>query len=126
MRRAPAATIGFCPSSGGAWNAFVVRDWWRAIQKIERVCERLPGRPEPLLMLALVQLANNNRRQAYVAIQRAMSATAGDPELATLIASLGIRRKPVLPFLERSNPVNVTLGRLRHRFLGVKLPTSHV
>lgn len=101
-----------------AWNAFVSNDWWRAIQKIELVCEKLPGLPEPWIVLTLVQLANGNRMQAYEALRRALSVDPSDQELRQLLGKLGIRRRPIVPFLPRSNRVNVTLGRLRHKVLG--------
>jgi hypothetical protein len=40
-----------------------------------------------------------------------------DEQIMQLIKKLGIRKEPVLPFLKRGNPVNIFLGKLRHKFL---------
>jgi hypothetical protein len=37
-----------------------------------------------------------------------------NPQLLDLQGEIGLRRHPVLPFLARSNPLNLVLGRIRH------------
>ncbi|NJN64385.1 MAG: hypothetical protein HC882_05540, partial [Acidobacteria bacterium] len=39
-------------------------------------------------------------------------------ELHGLRASMGKRREPPLTFLDRSHPLNVLLGRVRHKLTG--------
>ncbi len=36
------------------------------------------------------------------------------------LRNFGARRMPMIPFVERSNPINRILGRWRHRLLGPK------
>jgi hypothetical protein len=36
------------------------------------------------------------------------------------LKSFGTRRGPMIPFVERSNPINRILGKYRHRLLGPK------
>jgi hypothetical protein len=69
----------------------------------------------------------NNLARSYVeagdkaaaarTVQEGLAVAPRDKRLRWLAEELGIRRKPVLPFLPRSNPLNVFLGRLRHRLL---------
>jgi tetratricopeptide (TPR) repeat protein len=74
--------------------------------------------PEPELLLnqARAHLALGQRERAVRAIQRGLAAAPLDPALKMAQDSLGYRRKPVLPCLGRSNPVNRWLGKLRHRW----------
>lgn len=72
--------------------------------------------PELLLNLARVHLALASRERAVKALERGLQA---DPDHEGLLAAkeaMGTRTGPVLPFLSRSNPLNVLLGRLRHRW----------
>lgn len=73
-----------------------------------------PFRPENHLNLAEVQLIVGNRRAAIRAMKEGLSL---DPEhrgLLLLRRRLGIRRRPPIPFLSRSNPINVWLGKQRY------------
>jgi hypothetical protein len=40
-----------------------------------------------------------------------------DEQIMRLINKLGIRKKPVLSYLQRGNPLNIFLGKLRHKLL---------
>lgn len=101
-----------------AWNLFLADDWSHASEKIEAICKKLPDRPEPHIFFAVVQLAQNNRRAGWAGIQRALKSDPSNAALQKLVALLGVRRQPVLKFLDRSNPLNVLLGKIRHRTLG--------
>ena len=72
--------------------------------------------PELLLNLARVHLALNQRERAVRAVERGLLAAPGDEPLRSALRALGTRRTPVLPFLDRGNPLNRMLGRLRHRW----------
>jgi hypothetical protein len=64
--------------------------------------------------LARVQALSGERQAAHATIERGLKL---DPEHAGLLASqkeLGVRKKPIVWFLSRDNPINVMLGRLRH------------
>lgn len=74
---------------------------------------------ENYLNLARIYLLRNRRGKAVAALQRALKL---NPRLAAakrLAREIGFRRRPVIPFLSRSNPVNRYLGILRHQ-LGSK------
>jgi len=80
---------------------------------------RLEG-PEPELCLnqARLHLALGQRDRAIRALLRGVEGAPQDRSLQAALASLGRRRRPVLPFLARGNPLNRLLGRLRHRLSG--------
>ena len=77
-----------------------------------------PAGPEPELLLnkARAHLALGQREHAVKAIGRGLAASPGDPGLALAKESMGWRRRQVIGFLDRSNPLNRWLGKLRHRF----------
>lgn len=68
--------------------------------------------------LAQVWVAGRSRRRAVEAIQRGLSVEPGHAALRELEEELGKRRQPVIRFLARDNPLNRSLGKLRHRILG--------
>lgn len=71
--------------------------------------------PDLLLNQARVHLALNQRERTVKAIQRGLELWPDHPGLLLARDSLGWRRRPVLPFLDRNSPLNRLLGRLRHR-----------
>ncbi len=78
---------------------------------------RLAGpAPELCLNQARAHLALAQRERAVKAVMRGLAA---DPQHEALHAAqrqMGWRRRPVLPFLRRSSPLNRWLGKLRHRW----------
>lgn len=69
--------------------------------------------PENWVNLANVLLQREDRAEAIRAVQQGLELDPNFAPLVELHASLGMRRPPVLGFLERSNPVNRFLGLLR-------------
>jgi len=55
-------------------------------------------------------LAADKRREAHESLVRGLSFQPGHREIRILLKKMGIRKRPVLPFLERENLVNVKLG----------------
>ena len=87
-----------------------------------RYCEeavRGAGADDPLCWLNLARafLALGYRERAMTTLQRGLELAPGQPALQEEIDKLGVRWQPVIGFLDRSNPVNRVLGRLRHRIL---------
>ena len=76
--------------------------------------------PEPELILnqARVQLFLGHRQRAVRVVVRGLELAPDDPALRAAREAMGWRGRPVLPFLSRENPLNVWLGRLRHRWQG--------
>jgi Flp pilus assembly protein TadD len=71
--------------------------------------------PENYLNLARVHLLARNRRKAVEALNRALKLNASNPGALALAREIGWRRRPVIPFLPRSNFLNRLLGRLSYR-----------
>jgi tetratricopeptide (TPR) repeat protein len=71
---------------------------------------------ENYLNLARTCLLAKDRRGAVRAVRGGLKIDPQNPELLGLYQDLGIRSLPVLPFLDRKNPLNQILGRIRHAF----------
>lgn len=84
-----------------------------------RLCEHAVKvefyQPENYLNLARVRMLAGHRRAAVRAVSRGLAVDGSHKGLRRLRRELGVRRRPVLPFLDRSNPLNVLFGQLRHR-----------
>jgi len=64
--------------------------------------------------LARVYVLAGNRKKALETVQQAMKDHREDAALLQVRRELGVRAAPPVPFLDRSNPINVTLGQSRH------------
>lgn len=64
--------------------------------------------------LAKVYVAASMRKRAIETVEDGLRNFPEDKGLRVLRDELGVRARPTIPFLERSNPVNVSLGRSRH------------
>ncbi|HVR12007.1 MAG TPA: hypothetical protein VMW75_28450 [Thermoanaerobaculia bacterium] len=69
---------------------------------------------ENYLNLARTHLLADHRRAAVRAVADGLKIERDNRQLLELHHELGVRRRPVLPFLSRSNPFNLLLGRIRH------------
>ncbi len=68
--------------------------------------------PDIRCNLGRVLLHAGRRSEAYRCFVRGLAG--GDhPTIRSALRSMGIRSRPALPFLARSNPLNLFLGRLR-------------
>jgi Flp pilus assembly protein TadD len=74
--------------------------------------------PELCLNQARLHLALGQRDRAIRILVRGVEGAPDDEALQRALASLGRRRRPVIPFLRRGNLLNRLLGRLRHRLSG--------
>jgi hypothetical protein len=64
--------------------------------------------------LARVYVAANNRRKALETLEAGMKVAKDNDYLLSVRKSMGIRSRVALPFLDRTNPINVSLGQARH------------
>jgi Flp pilus assembly protein TadD len=74
--------------------------------------------PDNMLNLARTQLLAGDRRGATASMRRGLAIDHDHAGLVALAKELGTRRRPVLRFLGRRNPLNVLLGRIRHAIKG--------
>jgi tetratricopeptide (TPR) repeat protein len=70
--------------------------------------------PEHYANLARVYIAGENRKKALATVEQGLKVMPEDEALLRMRTELGLRRKPPIPFLPRTNPINVALGRARH------------
>ncbi len=64
--------------------------------------------------LARVYTAAGNRKKALEILDQGAKTHPDDESLLAVRRELGIRSRPPVPFLERSNPINISLGQARH------------
>jgi tetratricopeptide (TPR) repeat protein len=67
------------------------------------------------LNLGKTYLAANKKKEAYDAFQKGLETDKKNEEILYEIKNLGIRRRPPLPFLKRSNPLNKYIGKLTYK-----------
>lgn len=68
-------------------------------------------RAEFYLNLGRVYLAAGNKKGAIKVLKKGLRFDAHNQDIHKHLADLGIRNRPVIPILERSNPVNKFLGK---------------
>jgi hypothetical protein len=101
-----------------SYLGFGVARFDRRVREGLTLCEHAVKRefyqPENYLNLARTHLLAGNRRKAMSAVLAGRRIDRAHRGLAELHRELGLRRRPVLPFLSRTNPLNRLLGRMRH------------
>ena len=84
-----------------------------AIDTGRQALKRDPQNATTRLHMARIYLLADSRRRAVDELQKGLSISPKNPDLLALQQELGARRKPVIGFLSRNNPINVKLGRAR-------------
>ena len=76
--------------------------------------------PQLYLNLAQVYQRAGRFEEAVEVLKKGFISTGRDPQIRCALQTFSkrLRRKPVLPFFDRSNPMNRVLGKWRHRLLG--------
>lgn len=78
-----------------------------------RQAAKLEGyRPEVCWNLGRVLFIANRRREAHKALERGLRMQPDHPGILRDLKRMGVRRRPVIPFLDRRSVVNVLLGRI--------------
>ena len=94
----------------------------RQTKEARVLCERAVKtefyQPENWANLAEVMLLSGKRKEAIEAVEQGLQIDGQNERLQQVHASLGCRRRPVMGFLSRKNPINHALGRLRNDILG--------
>jgi hypothetical protein len=72
--------------------------------------------PDNYMNLARAYLLTRNREKAHKTVMRGLALDADHPGLRRVWRELGLRQDPVISFLARDNPLNLTLGKLRQSF----------
>jgi Flp pilus assembly protein TadD len=93
------------------------KKWTAAADLCESALKLKRDEAQFYLNLAEVYLSAGRREDAVAVLDRGLIYLVDDPRLKRARARLGRRRSSVLPFLERGNFLNRSLGKLRHRVL---------
>jgi len=88
-------------------------------QKAARLC---PASPIILVNLGRILLDQGYRKEARDLFSRAYELDNTNSPAALELSGMGVRRQPVVRFFARNHPLNVVLGKIRHRILGYKRP----
>ncbi len=84
-----------------------------AIEMCERVLAVEFYDPDLYLNAARVYLSAGDRRRAFKALQQGLRLESTHPGLIAELRRMGIRRRPVIPFLSRGNLLNRLAGKLK-------------
>lgn len=98
----------------GLCLALVSRKYKTAIDLCKRAIDLEFYHGEHYANLTRVYVAAGNRRKAIETAEAGLKVAPEDDELLRARNDLGIRSRPAVPFLDRSNPINVSLGQARH------------
>ena len=71
--------------------------------------------PIMLVNLGRICLKRGDRQNARDYLLKAYQLDPTHPATALELSSMGVRRKPVLKFLNRNHPLNIKLGKIRHQ-----------
>jgi serine/threonine protein kinase len=90
----------------------------KGLEALRGLHERFPDRPSIQLYRAKAELVAGDRAIGLRLMRKLARTDSMEQKAQTILEWLGVRRKPVLRFLNRSNPINNVLGRVRHKMLG--------
>jgi Flp pilus assembly protein TadD len=76
--------------------------------------------PALYVNLGKVLLERGKRQEAREAFTRAYRMDNTNARAALELSRMGVRKKPVIPFLSRNARINIWLGKLRHRIIEKK------
>jgi len=102
--------FGFCLGQTGG-------DLHEAVRCCRKAARREAYRPDLCLNLGRVLLMAGRKREAYKALRKGLRMQPDNRGIRTALTRMGVRRRPVLPFLGRCSPLNVLLGRIRSNTL---------
>ncbi len=107
------------PGVAYSFLGYGIARYQRQVKEGLRLCEHAVRaqfyHPDCHLNLARVQVLAKNRKGAVHAIAQGLALDPRNAALRGLQAEIGVRKRPVIGFLSRNNPVNRTLGKLRRQ-----------
>lgn len=98
----------------GLCLALVQKKYKEAIELCKRAIDLEFYNGDHYANLTRVYVAAGNRKKAIETAEAGLKITPDDEELRNARLELGVRARPPVPFLDRSNPINVSLGQARH------------
>ncbi len=109
------SSLGLCIGMQG--NIFVG-------EKMCRQALAMSQEKDPILYVNIgkVVLEDGRRKEARKNFMSAYRLDNTNAPAALELSRMGVRKSPVLPFLSRKHPLNVTLGKIRHRLRQMRSP----
>ena len=98
----------------GLCLALVQKKFKPAIELCKRAIELQFYNGDHYANLSRVYAAAGNRKKALETVESGLKLLPEHESLIEARTMLGVRSRPPVPFLDRSNPINVTLGQARH------------
>jgi Flp pilus assembly protein TadD len=105
----------------GLATALADRNWAEGVRLCDSAIRMKRNQAQLYLNLAEVCLMAGKKGDAVETLEVGIQYASTDLRLQRMLGSLGVRQPAVLAFLDRSHPLNRTLGRIRyrlHRLLG--------
>ena len=90
----------------------------KGIEMAEKLARDYPTRPYIQLNYARALLLKGDRLTGLRLMRRLVRVDSLEGQVQHILEWMGVRRRPVIPVLSRSHPINYVLGRLRHRLKG--------
>ncbi|MDF1552584.1 MAG: hypothetical protein P1P84_05950 [Deferrisomatales bacterium] len=101
----------------GACNALVSGRLRPGIERCSELIEKTFYIPDLYCALGVLLVKSRHRDQAYQVFRRGLQIDPHHRALHSHIRDMGLRRRPVLRFLDRTHPANQALGLLRARLI---------
>jgi tetratricopeptide (TPR) repeat protein len=105
-------------ASGLSWFglclALVRKEYKPAIDLCQRAINTEFYNGDHYANLARIYLIAGKRKKAVETADAGLKVARDNPYVRQVRQSLGVRARPALPFLDRTNPINVSLGQARH------------
>lgn len=109
--------------SGYAWLMLQVPGLeQKGLALSKKMAEENPTRPSIQLNYARSLILKGDRAEGLRLLRRLARVDSLEGEIQAMLEWLGVRRRPVIQALPRSNVINSVLGRVRHQILG---PTEY-
>lgn len=92
------------------------------VSAAEKMCRQALGRtkePDPMMMVNLgkILLEQGRRNEARMYFIKAYNLDNTNARAALELSRMGVRKKPVIRFISRNHPLNIYLGKMRHRMI---------
>jgi tetratricopeptide (TPR) repeat protein len=98
----------------GLCVALVRKDYKLAVELCRRAIDLEFYNADHYANLGRVYLAAGNRKKALETVEAGLRMNMKHDGLRNVRRMIGVRERPTLPFLNRTNPINVSLGQARH------------
>ena len=98
----------------GLTLALMRKEFKHAVELCKRAMNLEFYNPEHYVNLTRVYIAAGKRKKAVETAEAGLKLHPEHEPLLAVRRTLGIRARPAVPFLDRENPINVSLGQARH------------